>query len=398
MVLEFAASERSTVGLEWELALVDADSGDMRQAGPAVVAALTPDDGAPHPGVRPEFLRNTVELVSGVWRAVGEAGGDLLHVMADVRAITDPMRVELLCAGTHPFSHWSTQKVTDKQRYHTVVDRAQMWGRQMLIDGVHVHVGIEDRAKVLPIIRSLLVYYPHLQALSASSPFFDGRDTGYASMRALLFQQLPTAGLPYQFERWEQPERAVDDMVHTGVIDEFNDVRWDVRPSPRFGTIEVRVCDGVSNITELLSVAALTHCLVEHLSTMIDEGRPLPTMPQWFVQENKWRAARYGMDAIIILDEAGNEELVTDAVRRLVAELEPVAERLGCVTELAGVLDIIDRGASYQRQRAVAGAGEPGQAGLEAVVAHLVAEMRAGHPLPPATGWGAPPVEPPPGG
>ncbi|WP_425954996.1 glutamate--cysteine ligase [Xylanimonas sp. McL0601] len=383
MGIEFAPSERSSVGLEWELALVDADSGDMRQAGPSVVAALSPDEKHEHPHVHPEFLRNTVEIVSGVASSVGAAGADLVRTLDEVRAITDPMRVELVSAGTHPFSHWSTQKITDKERYHTVVDRAQMWGRQMLVYGVHVHVGVEDRAKVLPIIRSLLVYYPHLQALSASSPFFDGRDTGYASMRALLFQQLPTAGLPYQFETWDELERYVGDMLHTGVIDGFNDVRWDVRPAPRFGTVEVRVCDGVSNITELLSLAALTHCLVEHLSTLIDEGKPLPTMPQWFVQENKWRAARYGMDAIIILDDAGNEELVADSTRRLVAELEPVAERLGCVTELAGVLDILERGASYQRQRAVAAAHGPGHDGLEAVVAHLVAELRAGHPLPP---------------
>ncbi|WP_159791527.1 glutamate--cysteine ligase [Puerhibacterium puerhi] len=383
MVLDFAPSQRSTVGLEWELALVDADSGDMRQVGPTVVERLATPDGSPHPRVHPEFLRNTVELVSGVCTTVAEAGRDLERAAQEVRGVTDAMRVELMCAGTHPFSRWVTQKVTAKQRYQTIIDRAQMWGRQLLIYGVHVHVGVEDRDKVLPIVRSLLVYYPHLQALSASSPFFDGSDTGYASMRALLFQQLPTAGLPYQFERWDQLERYVDDMVRTGVIDGFDEVRWDVRPSPRFGTVEVRVCDGVSNLAELLSLAALTHCLVEHLSTMIDEGLPLPTMPQWYVQENKWRAARYGMDAIIILDDDGNEELVTDAVRRLVDELAPVAERLGCTGELRGVLDIIERGASYQRQRAVAAAHGGGQEGLEAVVARLVEEMRAGHPLPP---------------
>jgi carboxylate-amine ligase len=383
MVIEFAASRRSTVGLEWELALVDADSGDMRQAGPAVVRALSPDGAHPH--VHPEFLRNTVEIVSDVAETVGAAGAHLVRTLDEVRAITDPMRVDLVSAGTHPFSHWVTQKVTDKERYHTVVDRAQMWGRQMLIYGVHVHVGIEDRAKVMPILRSLLVHYPVLLALSASSPYFDGRDTGYASMRALLFQQLPTAGLPYQFDTWEQFERYVDDMLRTGVIDGVDDVRWDLRPSPRFGTIEVRVCDGISNATELLALAALTHCLVEHLSTLLDEGKPLPTMPQWFVSENKWRAARYGMDAIIILDEAGNEELVSDATRRLVAELAPVAQRLGCAAELAGVLDILEDGASYQRQRAVAAAHGDGQAGLEAVVAHLVAELRAGRPLPATT-------------
>lgn len=381
MVLQFARSERSSVGLEWELALVDADSGNLRQVAPAVIDAL--GDEVREGRVKPEFLRNTIEVISGVCRTVGDAVHDLERGIAAIRAVTDPMRVELMCAGTHPFAHWSQQKVTDKQRYTTIMDRAQVWGRQMLIYGVHVHVGVEDRAKVLPLVNAMLVYVPHLQALSASSPFYGSGDTGYASMRALLFQQLPTAGLPYQFGSWDELERYVDDMLRTGVIDDFNEVRWDVRPAPRFGTIEVRVCDGVSNARELAALAALVHCLVEHLSTRLDAGDRLPTMPAWYVHENKWRAARYGLDAIIILDEAGHEELVTDAVGRLLTELEPVAERLGCVSELADVREILRRGASYQRQRAVAAAHGGGQEGLEAVVASLVDELRAGRPLDP---------------
>ena len=378
MQIPFAHSERSSVGIEWELALVDSDSGDLRQVAGTVLDALRPADGGEHPHVRQELLLNTVEIVSSVCRTVGEAGADLQRAIEEVRAVTDPLRVELMCAGTHPFARWTHQKVTDKQRYATLIDRTQWWGRQMLIYGVHVHVGIEDRDKVLPISRAVLTALPYLQSLSASSPFWGGKDTGYASNRALMFQQLPTAGLPFQFERWEQLEGYVADMMHTGVIDQFDEIRWDVRPSPRFGTLEMRICDGATNQHELMALAALMHCLVEHFSTMLDEGRELPVMPPWFVQENKWRSARYGMDAIIILDRAGNEELVTDAARRLVRELEPTAERLGCTTELDGVHTILERGASYQRQRAVArlNGGE-----LDAVVASLVAEMRAGKPL-----------------
>lgn len=376
--LPFARSERSTVGIEWELALVDADSGDLRQVAPTVLEAVRPADGGEHPFVRQELLLNTVEVVSGVCRTVGQAGADLERAIAEVRQVTDPLRVELMSAGTHPFARWAQQKVSDKERYATLIDRTQWWGRQMLIYGVHVHVGVEDRDKVLPILRGLLPYFGHLQSLSASSPFWGGKDTGYASNRALMFQQLPTAGLPFQFERWEQLEGYVGDLLHTGVIDQFDEVRWDVRPSPRFGTIEVRICDGVTNLTELLAVAALTHCLVEHLSTLLDEGRPVPTLPPWFAQENKWRSARYGMDAILILDEDGTEELVTDALGRLLVELAPVADRLGCRAELEGVRQVVRRGASYQRQRAVArrNGGE-----LDAVVASMVREMRAGRPL-----------------
>lgn len=378
MQIPFAASERSTLGVEWELALVDADSGDLRQVAQTVLEAVAPPGGGEHPTIKQELLLNTVEIITDVCRTVGEAGADLERSIEQIRGVTDPLRVELMCAGTHPFARWTQQKVTDKERYATLIDRTQWWGRQMLIYGVHVHVGIEDRDKVLPILQAVLTYFPHLQSLSASSPFWGGKDTGYASNRALMFQQLPTAGLPFQFDRWEELEAYTADMMHTGVIDQFDEIRWDLRPSPRFGTLEMRICDGASNLTEVLAFAALIHCLVEHFSTLLDEGKELPRLQPWFAQENKWRSARYGMDAIIILNAAGDEELVTEAVEKLLVELEPVAARLSCSAELDGIRTILRKGASYQRQRAVARrhGGE-----LDAVVASLVAEMRAGKPL-----------------
>lgn len=378
MAVPFATSERSTVGIEWELALVDADSGDLRQVAEYVLDAVAPAGGGQHPHIRQELLLNTVEVVSGVSRTVREAGDDLERSIELIRTVTDRLRVELMCAGTHPFSRWDMQKVTDKERYSTLIDRTQWWGRQMLIYGVHVHVGIEDRDKVLPISRAMLGHYGHLLALSASSPFWGGKDTGYASNRALMFQQLPTAGLGFQFETWPQFEGYVDDMLKTGVIDIFDEIRWDIRPSPKFGTLEVRVADGIPTLSEVLSTSALTHCLVEHFSRELDAGRELPTMPPWFVQENKWRAARYGMDAILILDSAADEQLVSDDLVRWLRILEPVAHDLGCTEELGGIHDIIAGGASYQRQRAVA--ADNGGA-LDAVVSALVEEMRTGRPL-----------------
>ncbi|WP_029289615.1 glutamate--cysteine ligase [Cellulomonas sp. HZM] len=378
VTLPFAQSERSTVGIEWEIALVDADSGDLRQAADTVLAAVRPDDGTDHPNITQELLRNTIEISSGKCRTVGEAGADLRRALDEVGEAAEPLRIELMGSGTHPFAHWSKQKVSDKQRYATLIDRTQWWGRQMLIYGVHVHVGIEDRAKVLPLTRAMLTVFGHIQSLSASSPFWAGKDTGYASNRALLFQQLPTAGLPFGFDEWGQLEQYVGDMMHTGVIDQFDEVRWDIRPSPRFGTLEMRIADGAANLLEVTAISALTHCFVEHFSTMLDRGETLPTIPPWFAQENKWRSARYGMDAILITDAAGDEELVTDSVTRWLGDLAPVAERLGCSEELEQVRVILRRGASYQRQRAVArrNAGE-----LDAVVRSLVAEMKAGKPL-----------------
>ncbi|MFD2841420.1 glutamate--cysteine ligase [Populibacterium corticicola] len=375
--IPFSSSQRSTLGVEWELALVDKDSGDLRQVAQTILDAVSPD-GSQHPHVRQELLLNTVEIVTGVCNTVAEAGEDLQRSIELLHTLADPLRVELMCAGTHPFARWNNQKVTDKERYATLIDRTQWWGRQMLIYGIHVHVGVEDRNKVLPISRALLSYLGHIQSLSASSPFWGGKDTAYASNRALMFQQLPTAGLPTNFDEWSELEQYVDDMVKVGVIDEFNEIRWDVRPSPHYGTIEARIADGASNLTEVLALAALTQCLVEHFSTLLDEGKPLPHMQPWFVQENKWRSARYGMDAILILDESGREDLVSDDLLRLLRELEPTAARLGCETELDYVRVILRKGASYQRQRAVArrNGGDLGQ-----VVSHLVKEFREGKPL-----------------
>ncbi|MEN0128626.1 MAG: glutamate--cysteine ligase [Brevundimonas sp.] len=376
--LPFAQSERSTVGIEWEVALVDADSGDLRQAAQTLLDAVRPDDGAEHPHITQELLRNTIEVSSGKCVTVREAADDLQRALDEVAAAAEPLRIDLMGGGTHPFANWATQKVSDKQRYATLIDRTQWWGRQMLIYGVHVHVGIEDRDKVLPLSRAMLTVFGHIQSLSASSPFWAGKDTGYASNRALLFQQLPTAGLPFGFDEWSQLEQYVGDMMHTGVIDQFNEVRWDIRPSPRFGTLEMRIADGAANLLEVTAISALTHCFVEHFSSLLDAGQSLPTLPPWFLQENKWRSARYGMDAILITNAAGDEELVTDSVGHWLSVLAPVAERLGCVAELEQVRVILRRGASYQRQRAVArrNAGE-----LDAVVASLVAEFKAGRPL-----------------
>ncbi|MFD3445785.1 glutamate--cysteine ligase [Microbacteriaceae bacterium 4G12] len=375
MEIEFSPSRRSTVGLEWELACVDHSSGELAPTAPLVLEAIGSEDGV-FPQVAAELLTNTVEVVSGVHERVGDAVADLARTIDRVREVVEPLGVELMCAGTHPFSQWFQQEVTPhKERYATLIDRTQWWGRQMMIWGVHVHVGIEDRDKVLPILNGLLTYIPHFQALSASSPYWVGESTGYASNRALMFQQLPTAGLPPQFGAWANYEQMVQDMTHTGVIDHFSELRWDIRPSPKWGTIEVRVFDGISSVREVAALGALVQCLVEDLSRMLDRGEDIPQMQPWFVRENKWRAARYGMDAIIIQNAAGDECHVREDTTRLLERLEPVAADLGCLDELRDVASILDRGASYQRQQAVA--AEHGGS-LKAVVAHLVKELRDG--------------------
>jgi glutamate---cysteine ligase / carboxylate-amine ligase len=365
--ISFAGSPRSTLGVEWEFALVDAETRDLSNEAADVIAEL-----GENPHVHKELLRNTVEFVSGISDTVGEAIEDLRSTLLSARKVVRNRGMELFCAGTHPFAQWSAQKLTDAPRYAELIKRTQWWGRQMLIWGVHVHVGISSAHKVMAIVSSLLNHYPHLLALSASSPFWGGVDTGYASNRAMMFQQLPTAGLPFQFRTWAQWEGFVHDQKKTGIIDHMDEIRWDIRPSPHLGTVEVRVFDGVSNLRELAALVALTHCLVVDLDRRLDAGETLPTMPPWHVQENKWRAARYGVDAVVILDADSNERLVTEDLDDLLIRLEPVARSLGCSDELATVSDIYRLGASYQRQRAVA---ERSGGDLRAVVDALVSEL-----------------------
>jgi carboxylate-amine ligase len=238
-------------------------------------------------------------------------------------------------------------------------------------------VGVEDVNKVLPIIGALATYLPHLQALSASSPFWAGDRTGYASNRALVFQQLPTAGLPWPLADWAQYEGYLDDMVRTGVMEDATEVRWDIRPAPRWGTIEVRACDGMSTLPELAAVAALVQVLVEHFSRELDEGRPLEHLQPWFVRENKWRAARYGLEARVIVDRAGTQRPVLDHLAETVERLRPIAEELHCAREFAGIERIAAQGASYARQLAVADASGSGRARSRSMISATVPAANA---------------------
>ncbi|WEK59687.1 MAG: glutamate--cysteine ligase [Candidatus Microbacterium colombiense] len=375
MTLDFAPSARSTVGLEWEIMLADPVSGDLVGRAPELLAALEDESADERHTVTGELLTNTIEVTSGIGDSVAHAVDDIAQAIAAVRSATEPAGIELLSAGSHPFAQWYDQDVTDKTRYHTLIERTQWWGRNMMIWGIHVHVGVDDHRKVFPIINALTGFLPHLQSIAASSPFWAGERTGYASNRALVFQQLPTAGLPWPLQNWAQYEAYMDDMIRTGVMSDATEVRWDIRPAPRWGTIEVRACDGVSTLPELAAIASLVQVLVESFSRALDEGRTLPQMPAWFHRENKWRAARYGLDARVIVDADGTQLPVREHLAQTIDELAPVAVELGCAREFASVHTILADGASYARQLAVADASD---GDLGEVVRHLIREFRSG--------------------
>ena len=346
---KFARSPEPTLGVEWEVALVDPVTWDLVPRGAELIDRVN----AAHPGihVEKEFLQNTVELVTGVCATVPEAMGDLEASLSAVRDAADAMDVRLWASGGHPFTDFRKNPVSDKPAYSEIINRTQYWGQQMLLWGTHVHVGIRHEDRVWPIINALMTKYPHLLAISACSPAWEGLDTGYASNRTMLYQQLPTAGMPYQFEDWAQWQSYMRDQAISGVINHTGSMHFDIRPASKWGTVEVRISDATSNLRELSAIVALTHCLVVYYDRLLDAGEQLPTLQPWHVAENKWRGARYGMDALVITSRATDERWVKDELADLLVQLAPLSEELGCAKELQLVQDIIDGGAGYERQR-----------------------------------------------
>ncbi|MDO4240234.1 glutamate--cysteine ligase [Micrococcus sp.] len=367
MTLPFADSAQSTLGIEWELALVDPLTGDLRSEAPGILEELRAEAGLAHdddhPHVTGELLQNTVELVTGVHSSVPEAVADLGGIAARVARAASDRGLALFCQGTHPFGEAMTQPITPKERYGRMVDLTQYWGRQMLIFGVHVHIGLDDRGKAMPAVNRLISRFPHLLALSASSPFWVGADTGYQSQRTQLFQQLPTAGLPFQFETWEEFSACVEQMTGVGMVEDVTECRWDVRAVPRLGTVEMRACDGMATLEEIGAVAAYSQCLVQELSDDVEAGQQVDILPPWYTQENKWRASRYGMDATVIVDAEGTQAPLREHLEADLERLAPVAERLGCAAELAHARVLMEHSPADRQRRveAEAAAGPPAE-------------------------------------
>lgn len=379
MQISFAASPRTSLGIEWELELVDLETRELSSAASHILAELgTGHPEGIHPKAKHELLESTIEVITGVCSTVAEATSDLAQTVAEVSSVSERLGLALMCSGTHPFTDWSTQQVTDMPRYRKLVAQMQWLARRLQIFGVHVHVGVRAQEKAIPIVNALTGYIPQLLALSASSPYWMGTDTGLASARSKIFEGLPTAGLPYQLSGWEQFESYIEMLISTRTIETIREVWWDIRPHPNFGTVELRIFDGLPTLSEVGTVAALAQCLVEQFDIQLDRGYTLPVPKSWTVRENKWRAARYGLEAQIIIDDRGRTAPVQASLTELAAELAPLADRLGCSKELARIDDIVRQGASYQRQRQVA-AAHGGD--LRAVVDALVVEMRTGSPV-----------------
>ena len=371
MAIWWNSSHGATLGVEWELQLIDAATKLLRQDAREVISALRGrEDAGPPPRIHDELMQSTVEVVTGVCSTVSEAVADLAATIADLQRITDMRGTMLACAGTHPVSDWRDAKMAPVQRYAELVEQMQWLARRIQTFGVHVHVGLRDGSKAIPIVNALAAYLPHFLALTASSPFWGGHDTGLASSRAVIFGGLPTAGPPHQLADWSEFEEYMDTLLRAGTIRSIKEVWWDVRPHPDFGTVEIRMFDGVPTLREVGMVAALSQSLDHLLDTQLDRGYRLPSQPSWVSGQSlagdQVRAGRHRDHR-----RAGSTAPLRDELYELYLEIQPVAQRLGCADELDVFSEVLERGASYERQRAVVATG----GGLTDVVDALVMEF-----------------------
>ncbi|MDQ6749079.1 MAG: glutamate--cysteine ligase, partial [Candidatus Dormibacteraeota bacterium] len=372
MAIQFFPSARASIGVEMELELVDRETRELRSEATSILdeMGVGHKDGV-HPTAKHELMESTIEILTAVSADVATAEQDLARTIAEVRQYVEPRGLVLMCSGSHPFTDWATQAISPNPRYLKLIEDMQWLARRMQIFGIHVHVGVRAPEKAIPIVNAVTAYIPHFLGLSASSPYWMGRDTGLASCRSKVFEGLPTAGPPYQLSGWDEFERFMGTLISAHTIQTIREVWWDVRPHPGFGTVEMRVCDGLSTLYEVGAVTALFQALVERMDTQLDAGWELPMPRAWIVRENKWRAARHGIAAEIIVDESGRTELLGENLQNLVEELGLFADRLGCADELARVNRIVERGPSYIRQREVIAAG----GSLVDVVDSLVTEL-----------------------
>ena len=329
----FGTSRRFSLGVEEEFQLVGRESYELVSRIDEILSEV--EDEEEHEGrVKPELLQSVVEVATNVAHSVGEAMEDLRRLRARLRDAAAERDALIASAGTHPFSRYEHQDVTDRPRYLELVEDMGWVAERELIFGLHVHVGIGSPETAIACVNGLRTYLPELLALSANSPFWQARATGLASTRTKVFEAFPRSGLPPAFTSWEEFELLVDRGVRTGSFPDASYIWWDLRPHPRLGTIEVRICDAQASIGAVSGIVALVQSLVATFAEAHEAGGTPLVQPVTLVDENKWRATRDGLDARLIDLEHDTERSAREAVLALVERSEPAAKRLGCADEL----------------------------------------------------------------
>ena len=367
-----------TIGIEEEYLLVNKESRDLEPEPPAALLAKCEE--ALRGQVSPEFLRSQIEVGTRVCKSVQQARDELTHLRSTVAGIADEFGLAPIASSTHPFAEWSAQQHTDKERYNVLARDLQHVARRLVICGMHVHVGIEDDDLRIDLMSQASYFLPHLLALSTSSPFWQGTPTGLKSYRLSIFDELPRTGLPHQFASYSEYARTVELLVSAGLIEDATKLWWDLRPSARFPTLEMRITDVCPLIEDGIAIAALYVCILRLLYRLRRKNQRWRHYPPFLIRENRWRAQRYGIGEGLV--DFGKGAIVPfpmllEELFDLVAE---DAAYFGCAAEIAHARIILQRGTSADRQLAryddVMKLGGSEEAALVAVVDGIIEETR----------------------
>jgi glutamate---cysteine ligase / carboxylate-amine ligase len=339
-----------TIGIEEEYLLVDRSSRDLASDPPP--GMLSECQALLQGQVSPEFLRAQIEVGTTVCESLGEARGQLAHLRRSVADVAARYGLAPIAASSHPFAEWNRQKTSEGERYRLLARDIQAPARRLVICGMHVHVGLADPELRIDLMGQMTYFLPHLLALSTSSPFWGGEDTGLKSYRIAVFDEMPRTGLPELFESWGEFERHLKVMVDAGLIEDGTKLWWDIRPSVRFPTLEMRISDVCTRLDDAMSIAALYRCLLRMLWRLKRANQRWRRYAALLVNENRWRAQRYGFDEGLVDFGKGRIVPYAELLDELIELVREDAQTLGCEAEVAASRDILKRGTSAHRQLA----------------------------------------------
>jgi carboxylate-amine ligase len=346
----FGTGDPYTLGVEEEYMLLDSETFDLVQHIDTVLAAIAGHELEER--INAELMQSVIEITTPVCRSPADVQRELTALRSYVTSVAATKGLRVGSAGTHPFSLFERQRITANDRYRNLVDQLQYVARRELIFGMHVHVAVDGAEKAIQVVNGLLGHLSQLLALTASSPFWRGEATGLSSSRQMVFAAFPRSGLPPRFRDYNDYAEVVGQLERTGCIADYTHIWWDIRLHPRLGTVEVRICDAVTRIEEAVAVAAFCQALVKLYAEQFDRGEEIASYHRILTAENKWLAARYGLEAPVMDLATGrrNRVPVAQLIRRTLRDLEPHARELGSDRELEGIRAILDRGNGADRQ------------------------------------------------
>jgi carboxylate-amine ligase len=350
---KFGSSDPYTLGVEEEYMLLDPDTFDLVQHIEIVLAAITGHELETR--INPELMQSTLEIATPVCRTPADVERELVKLRSYVTGVANEQSLRVGSAGTHPFSLFERQRITARDRYRHLVDQLQYVARRELIFGLHVHVAVDDAEKAIVVVNGLLAHLSSLLALSANSPFWRGEPTGLSSSRQMVFAAFPRSGPPPRFRDYADYAAVVGQLEKTGCIADYTHIWWDIRLHPRLGTVEIRICDAVTRLEHAVALTAFCQALVKHYCERHDRGEEIPSYHRILTTENKWLAARYGLEAPVMDLATGrrNRVPVAQLIRRTLRDIEPHARELGADAELEGIREILANGNGADRQRRV---------------------------------------------